>query len=92
MLFKYQLYYYYTKHSSELNLFNNIYSVRFEDADAETLDVETDTGSVKGTLLTSKIFDVETDTGSRKYPKGSTTGGLCTIKTDTGDIDISIKG
>ena len=67
-------------------------SVRFDGADAETLNVETDTGSVKGTLLTSKIFEVETDTGSRKYPKGSTTGGLCTIKTDTGDIDISIKG
>lgn len=66
-------------------------SVRFEDADAETLDVETDTGSVKGTLLTSKIFDVDSDTGSRNYPRGSTTGGLCKIKTDTGDINISIK-
>lgn len=66
-------------------------NVRFEDADAETLNIETDTGSVKGTLLTSKIFDIDTDTGSKKYPKGSTTGGLCEIKTDTGDIDISIK-
>lgn len=66
-------------------------SVRFEDSDAETLDIETDTGSVKGTLLTSKIFDVDTDTGSKKYPRGSTTGGLCRIKTDTGSIDISIK-
>lgn len=66
-------------------------SVRFEDADAETLDVETDTGSVKGTLLTSKIFDVDSDTGKREYPRGSTTGGLCRIKTDTGDINIQIK-
>lgn len=66
-------------------------SVNFVDSDAETLDIETDTGSVKGTLLTSKIFDVETDTGSRNYPRGSTTGGLCRIKTDTGSINISIK-
>ena len=66
-------------------------SVRFNDSDAETLDIETDTGSVKGTLLTSKVFDVDSDTGKRNYPRGSTAGGLCRIRTDTGDINIEVK-
>ena len=64
--------------------------VTFHDSDAETLHVKTDTGDVRGTLLTSKVFYVKTDTGKVNVPK-STTGGLCEIETDTGDIDITIK-
>ncbi len=64
--------------------------VKFVDSDAETLKVETDTGDVTGTLLTSKVFYAETDTGRVDVPK-STTGGLCEIKTDTGNIKITIK-
>ena len=66
--------------------------VKFDGADAETLDIETDTGSVKGTLLTTKMFDTKSDTGSIKVPDISTWGGgICKIKTDTGAINISIK-
>ena len=65
--------------------------VRFEDSDAETLKITTHTGDVTGTLLTSKIFYVETSTGHTNYPH-STEGGLCEIKTKTGDVNISIKG
>ena len=66
-------------------------NVRFEDSDADTLTIKTSTGDVKGTLLTSKIFSVRTDTGKIKVPT-NTVGGLCEITTDTGDIEISIKG
>jgi DUF4097 and DUF4098 domain-containing protein YvlB len=66
-------------------------NVRFEDSDANTLSIKTSTGDVKGTLLTSKIFSVRTDTGKIKVPT-STVGGLCEITTNTGDIEISIKG
>lgn len=65
-------------------------NVRFEDSDADTLTIQTSTGDVKGTLLTSKIFSAKSDTGKIDVPT-STTGGLCEIKTDTGDIKITIK-
>lgn len=66
--------------------------VRLDDADAETLDIETDTGYVKGTLLTPKMFEATSDTAKPKLPPvTSWSGGLCKIKTDTGDINISIK-
>ena len=63
--------------------------VTFDKSDAETLNIETSTGHVSGTLLTSKIFQVETSTGKVHVPQ-STTGGLCKIKTSTGNVDISV--
>ncbi len=59
--------------------------------DAAELYIETDTGSVKGELLTDKIFFADSGTGSVSVPK-STTGGRCEIKTDTGDIEMSVAG
>lgn len=64
--------------------------VNFDASDANTIKVKTDTGRVRGTLLTDKIFYTSTDTGKVDVPK-STTGGLCEIETDTGDIKITIK-
>lgn len=62
----------------------------FNHCDAETIYVNTDTGSVTGTLLTDKVFIIETDTGSVDVPK-SITGGRCEITTDTGNIRITIE-
>ena len=53
------------------------------------MSVTTDTGDVKGTLLSDKIFFAETKTGRKDVPK-TTAGGKCEIKTDTGDIIISV--
>ena len=64
--------------------------IKFDRCDAYELSVKTDTGNVKGTLLTDKIFIPQTDTGKIKVPK-TTTGGKCEITTDTGDIIISIN-
>ena len=63
--------------------------VTFDGADAANIFVDTDTGDVKGTLLTDKIFITETDTGRIDVPK-STVGGRCEISTDTGDIRLKI--
>lgn len=63
--------------------------VRFDRADATALSVKTTTGSVKGTLLSPKIFYTHTSTGSIDVPK-STEGGMCEITTNTGSIHISI--
>ena len=64
--------------------------MEFNHCDAETICVNTDTGSVTGTLLTDKVFIIETDTGSVNVPK-SITGGRCEITTDTGNIRITIE-
>ncbi len=63
--------------------------VKFNECDANEIEIETDTGDVKGTLLSGKNFFVESDTGRKIYPKDST-GGRCSISTDTGRIEISI--
>lgn len=63
--------------------------VIFEGCDAAEIYVDTDTGDVRGTLLSDKIFTVETDTGKVDVPR-SISGGICEIETDTGDVKISI--
>ncbi len=64
--------------------------VTFEGSDAAEIYVKTTTGSVKGTLLSDKVFIAETDTGSVNVPK-TVTGGKCEIKTTTGNIKIEIQ-
>ena len=64
--------------------------VNFESCDAGEIVVVTDTGNVKGTLLTEKIFITDTSTGSVRVPN-STSGGICKITTSTGDIKIEIE-
>lgn len=63
--------------------------VRFEKCDAAELYFKMDTGDVKGSLLSGKVFFVQTDTGSVDVPR-TTTGGVCEIHTDTGDVQITI--
>lgn len=63
--------------------------VRFDRCDAAELEIETDTGSVTGTLLTEKVFIVRSDTGRIDVPE-TTTGGKCRVTTDTGDVKIEI--
>ncbi|MBR5223684.1 MAG: DUF4097 family beta strand repeat protein [Clostridia bacterium] len=64
--------------------------VKLELCDAAELSITTDTGNVKGSLLSEKIFITQTDTGEIDVPK-TLTGGKCEISTDTGDIIITIK-
>lgn len=64
--------------------------VTFYDCDAATLSIQTDTGDVSGSLLSEKLFHIETDTGTVHVPH-STSGGICEIRTDTGDIELTVK-
>jgi hypothetical protein len=41
-------------------------------------------------LLTGKMFTVETDTGDRRYPASDRDGGVCFVKTETGDVEIVV--
>ena len=62
--------------------------VIFKDSDAASLKIETDTGDVRGNFLSPKIVYFDSDTGRGTYPK-ETSGGLCDIKTDTGNANLS---
>ena len=62
--------------------------VTFENCDAGTISVKTDTGDVRGTLHSGKTFYTSTSTGKVCVPR--TTGGICEITTSTGDIKIDI--
>ena len=64
--------------------------VILESCDAYEIAIKTDTGDVEGSLLSEKIFITNTDTGDIDVPRG-TSGGVCEITTDTGDIRIYIK-
>ena len=63
--------------------------VSFDSCDAAEIFVETSTGDVKGNLLSDKVFIAKSDTGKVNVPK-TVLGGRCEIKTDTGNITLSI--
>ncbi len=63
--------------------------VEFDRCDASELEIKTSTGSVKGTLLSEKVFVTKTSNGRIEVPE-TTTGGKCKITTSTGNIRIEI--
>lgn len=65
-------------------------NIKFEGSDAAEIYAKTDTGSIKGTLLTGKMFSAKSDTGRVSVPD-STDGGKCELLTDTGNIKIEIE-
>ena len=75
--------------SGKLSLTQSTGEVEFDRCDASEIYVKTSTGDVTGTLLTGKIFDAHSSTGNERVPQ-STEGGICEIKTSTGDIKIKI--
>lgn len=75
--------------SGALDVTSQSGDVRLKECDGAEIYIITDTGDVKGTILTEKVFLTETDTGEVNVPK-SLTGGRCDITTQTGDIDIMI--
>ena len=49
------------------------------------MDIETDTGDVSGSFLTTKWFQAYSNTGNVRVPN-TREGGECRIQTDSGDI------
>ncbi len=64
--------------------------IAFDGCDASQISVETDTGDVTGTLRSPMAFTASTNTGKVIVPENATGGGICKIRTDTGDIVISL--
>lgn len=66
-------------------------SIRLESCDADSLNLTTRSGGIRGTLLSPKRFEIA-DVGSGRISVPSDTdGGLCTLKTGSGDIRIEIS-
>ena len=64
-------------------------SIKLDDCDASQITAQVETGSITGTLRSSKRFEAKVETGSVHVPK-DTDGGLCKLKTETGEIRIGI--
>lgn len=64
--------------------------IMLDGSDAAEIFIQTDTGNIKGSLLSDKVFITNSDTGSVNVPK-TANGGKCEIITDTGDIKITIN-
>lgn len=64
-------------------------NIRFDQCDGGEISVSTSTGNVTGSFLTEKIVYAHTSTGKVEVPK-STSGGLCEIRTSTGNVKITI--
>lgn len=77
---------------AEKNLYAKSISggVALDGCDGGTIRMETTSGSVKGMLLSDKIFITDSTSGSVKVPCSSV-GGECEITTTSGSIAIEIK-
>lgn len=76
--------------SAKLSVERSTGNITFADSDAAELFVKTSTGNVKGSLLTEKLFITHTGTGQIRVPNSAPSGGRCEIKTDTGNIELTI--
>ena len=73
-----------------INIKRSTGNVKFVKCDAEEIFVKVSTGDVTGSLLSDKVFSTKTSTGRVSVPN-TTTGGVCEITTNTGDINIEIE-
>ena len=76
--------------NEDFNLTGRTGDFEFEEFDAKNIYITLSTGSVKGTLLSSKIFNVNSKTGNVDVPE-TYDGGICKIKVSTGNVKISYK-
>lgn len=75
--------------AEKISIMRSTGNIKFDRCDAAEIFAETNTGYVKGSLLTEKVFVTKTSLGKIDVPN-TTTGGKCEIKTSTGDIEIKI--
>ena len=74
--------------TGHLSMESSTGGVTLKNSDANTLKIKTSTGSVKGNLLTDKLFRCTSRTGHVDTPP--TSGPICEVETSTGDIILSV--
>lgn len=75
--------------SGKMSVERSTGDVYLEHSDGGEIFISVDTGDVRGSLLTEKVFFADSDTGTVSVPQ-STLGGRCEITASTGDIKITI--
>ena len=76
--------------SGKMTLEATMGNIKFDGCDAAEIYAKATTGSITGSLLSSKIFLTDTATGKVSVPH-TTTGGVCDLSTTTGKINITIE-
>lgn len=76
----------------EIKIKSSTGDVKLTDCDASNLiDIETSTGDVNAVLLSGKTFEAKTSTGINDVPPSTAGAPICRIKTNTGDIKVTVK-
>lgn len=65
-------------------------NIFLENSAPDEIILSTSTGNIKGSLLSEKRFSAHSDTGRINVPQ-TIAGGDCDLRTDTGNIDITMK-
>lgn len=76
--------------TGEMRVETDTGEIDIKHSDAGSLYLETDTGDVEMELLTGKMYTVEADTGDVRHPDHDKNGGACVVKTETGDVRITV--
>ncbi len=64
--------------------------IEIERSDAGSLYLKSTTGDVDAELISGKMFHVETTSGEKEYPASDRDGGVCEVKTTSGDVEIVV--
>lgn len=65
--------------------------IRLDGVDAETLEMRTVSGSIKGTLCSGKVFEASSVSGRVRVPESTPGAGVCSASTTSGGISISVE-
>lgn len=75
--------------SGDARLESNTGDWELDGFDAANIHIQASTGDVEATLRSEMIIYTDTNTGRVEVPR-TTSGGICEISTNTGDIEIEI--
>lgn len=75
---------------SEMRIEQATGDIRLERSDAASIYIKNHTGDIRGSLLSGKDFHAESSIGDVDVPHDST-GGICELSTDVGDISITVE-
>ena len=77
--------------TKKMNLESTSGDIEAEACNAPEILIDTTSGDVEATWLTEKKFMIDTVSGEREVPPSAETTETCTVKTVSGDIEISAK-
>ena len=75
----------------ELHLHSESGNIRLSDCDGASIRLESESGSIKGSVVRPMIFNANTSSGRLRLPGDGPTGApVCTIRTQSGSVTLTI--